>query len=118
MLLHGITLAPLDEEPRAAESGILYPFYADDKGFDGLARQSAHLLKLLMERGMEWGYLPDPLKSVFISDTPGREEVARWEFAADGLVLNFVSGSWYLGAYMGPQEELATGFKPQVEAWA
>ena len=34
------------------------------------------------------------------------EEGARREFAAEGLVLNFVSGSRYLGAYLGPQEEL------------
>ena len=37
---------------------------------------------------------------------------------ADGIVLNFVSGSWYLGAYLGPQEQLAVWFKPQVKAWA
>ena len=34
------------------------------------------------------------------------------------LTLNFVSGSLYLGAYLGPQEELETWVKPQVEAWA
>ena len=32
--------------------------------------------------------------------------------------MNFVSGSRYLGAYLGPQEELEAWVKPQVEAWA
>ena len=32
--------------------------------------------------------------------------------------MNFVSGSRYLGAYLGPQEELAVWVKPQVEAWS
>ena len=48
----------------------------------------------------------------------GQEEAVRQEFAAEGLVLNFVSGSTYLGAYIGPQEDLAAWTKPQVEAWS
>ena len=32
--------------------------------------------------------------------------------------MNFISGSRYLGAYIGPQEELDAWVKPQVEAWA
>ena len=40
------------------------------------------------------------------------------EFVKEGLCLNFVSGSWYLGAYLGLQEELEAWVKPQVEAWA
>ena len=46
---------------------------------------------------------------LFISDTPGQEEAAKWEFAREGLCLNFVSVSRYLGAYLGPRAEL--------EAW-
>ena len=34
------------------------------------------------------------------------------------LVLNFVSGICYLGAYLGPQAELEAWVKPQAEAWA
>ena len=32
--------------------------------------------------------------------------------------MNFFSGSRYLGAYLGTQEELEVWVKPQVEAWA
>ena len=32
--------------------------------------------------------------------------------------MNFVSGSRYLGACLGPQAELEEWVKPQVEAWA
>ena len=71
-----------------------------------------------MERGQDRGYFPDPAKSLFISDTPGQEEATRREFEVEGLALNFVSGIRYLGAYLGPQEELAAWVKPQVEAWS
>ena len=118
MVLYGITLAPLAEELRAADPGLLSPFYADDAAFNGSARRSAQILKMLMKRGSDWGYLPEPAKSLFISDTPGQEEAAKREFAVEGLNLNFVSGSRYLGAYLGPQVELEAWVKPQVEAWA
>ena len=118
MVLYGITLVPLAEELRAADPGLLSPFYADYAAFDGSERRSAQLLKLLMRRGSDWGYFPEPDKSLFISDTPGQEAAAKREFAAEVLTLNFVSGSRYLGAYLGPQSELEAWVKPQVEAWA
>ena len=71
-----------------------------------------------MKRGPDQGYFPDPVKSLFILDTLGQEKAAKQEFAKEGLVLNFVSGSRYLGAYLGPQVELEAWIKPQVEAWA
>ena len=42
----------------------------------------------------------------------------RREFEVEGLVLKFVSGSGYLGAYLGPQEKLDAWATPQVEAWS
>ena len=59
-----------------------------------------------MKRGPNQGYFPKPAKSFFISDAPEQEEEARREFALQGLVLNFVSVSRYLGAYIIPQEKL------------
>ena len=93
MVLYGITLVPLAEYLKAADPGLLSAFYLYDAVFDGLARRSAHLLKLLMKRGPDRGYFPEPAKSLFISDNPGQEKASKREFAKEGLVLNFVSGS-------------------------
>ena len=71
-----------------------------------------------MKRGHDQGYFPEPAKSLFISDNLGQEKAAKREFAKEGLVLNFVSGSQYLGAYLGPQAESEAWVKPQVQAWA
>ena len=73
MVFYGITLAPLTEELRAADPGLLSPFYADDAVFDGSARHSSQLIKLLMKRGPDRGYFLEPAKSLFILDTPGQE---------------------------------------------
>ena len=56
-----------------------------------------------MKRGPDWGYLPEPAKSLLILDTPEQEEAAKREFAQEGLTLHFASGSRYLGAYLGLQ---------------
>ena len=118
MVFYGTTLVPLAEELRAADLGLLSPFYADNTTFDGLVRRIAQLLKLLIKRGPDRGYFPEPDKSLFISENPGQEEAAKREFAKEGLVLNFVSGSWYLGAYLGPRDQLEAWVKPKKEAWA
>ena len=118
MVLYGITLVPLAEELRTADPGLLSPCYADDAAFDGSARHSAQLLKMLTKRGPDRDNLTKLAKSLFILDTPGQEEAAKREFTEERLCLNFVSGSRYLGAYLGLQEELETWVKPQVEAWA
>ena len=55
MILYRITLAPLAEELRAADPGLLSPFYAGYATFDGLARQSAQLIKMLMHMGSDQG---------------------------------------------------------------
>ena len=82
MVLYRIALVPLAKELRAAESVLLSHFYAYDVAFNRSERQSAQLLKMLMERGPDQGYLPKPSKSLFILDTPGQEAAARREFAA------------------------------------
>ena len=82
-----------------ADPGVLS---RDDAAFDGLERQSAQLLRLLMKRGLDRGYFPEPAKSLFISDTLGQEEAAKREFAVEGLTLNFICGSRYLGLYLSP----------------
>ena len=66
----------------------------------------------MTKRGPDRGYFPKPAKSLFISDTPGKEAAAKKEFAKEGLVLNFVSGSRYLGAHLGLQAELEAWVKP------
>ena len=99
------------------DTGILSLFCVDDAAFDGSERLSAQLLKLLMKRWTDRGYFPEPDKFLFISDTPGQEEAVRREFVKEGLVLRLVSGSRYLGAYLGPQNQLEVWIKSQVEAW-
>ena len=71
-----------------------------------------------MKRSPDQGYFHEPAKSLFISDTPWKEEATKTKVAVEGLTLNFVSRRRYLGAYLGLQKELEAWIKPQLEAWA
>ena len=75
-------------------------------------------IKDVDEEGAGLGVFPEPAKSLFISDTPGQEEAAKRAFSVEGLVLNFVSVSRYLGAYLCPRDQLEAWMKPEVEAWS
>ena len=65
-----------------------------------------------MKRSMDRGYFLKPDNSLFISDTPGQEEAEKREFVVEGLALNFVSNSRYLGAYQGPHDKLEVWVSP------
>ena len=106
MVLYGIALAPLAEKLQDVDPTLISPLYADDVAFDGSERPSAAHLRLLMERGTVRGYFPDPAKSLFIVDSPEEKEEAKREFDRAGLNLNYVDGGRYLGAYLGPREDL------------
>ena len=54
------------------------------------------LMNLLLEGGMYQGCFPDPSKSLFVADFPNQEASTQQNFEAEGLTLNFVTGSRYL----------------------
>ena len=66
---------------------------------NGLSWRST--LKILLEQGLAWGYFPDLDKSMFILDTPAQEEASWRVFLPEGLYLILVSGSRYLGGFLG-----------------
>ena len=86
--------------------GFITPLYADDAEFDGSVWRIPQLFKLIMERGPNRGYFPDPAKPLLVADFSEQEEYAKREYTAEGLELNFLGGSQYLGAYLVPREEL------------
>ena len=68
---------------------------------------------MLLERGPDRGYFPDPEKSHFIADTHDQKEAVNREFEAEGLKLNFVRGSWYLGGVWVPGKSWGVGATPK-----
>ena len=69
MVLYGITLVLLVEDPRAVDPGLLAPFYTDYATFEGLTRRSVWLMRLPLEWGKAQGYFTEISKSLFIPET-------------------------------------------------
>ena len=64
------------------------------------------------------GYLPKTSKSLFICDSPTKEETTNQAFEAEGLRINVVPGSQYIGAYIGPEEDSDAWVRPQAEKYS
>ena len=47
-------------------------------------------MTLLLERGTDWGYLPDIDTYFFIVEFSAQEAVSRWEFESEGHTLELV----------------------------
>ena len=84
---------------------------------DESERRSKEQLKQLITRGPDRGYLPDPSKSLFISDNTEDYEGMRWDFDWAGLNPDYIGGSRYLRSYLRPREDLEAWVHPKVEAW-
>ena len=53
-----------------------------------------------------------------IADNPEEKEATKRELERAGLNINGVYGGCYLGAYLGPMEEIEAWVRPKVEVWA
>ena len=58
-----------------------------------------------MKRGPDQGYFPELAKSLFLLEILGQEEASKKDFYVKGLTLKSVSGSRYLGTYLGTQNK-------------
>ena len=117
MVLYGITLVPLAEELRDEDPTLLSSFYSDYVEFYRYVRRITVQLCLLMDRGMNRVQFPKLAKLLFIGDNPEDKEAVRRNFEQAGSNINYVDGSRYLRANLGPREELEEWVQPKVEAW-
>ena len=90
IILYRVNLVPLEYYLRSVDPGLITPFYAYYVLFEGLARRISPILKLFLDRGPDRRYLPEPSKSMFISDSPNKEEAENQKFNSEGLNINFV----------------------------
>ena len=85
MFVYGISMVPLAEFLRAEVPSLIQTWYADDCSMGGRVSGIATAMKLLLEKGPQRGYFPEPAMSIFIGqreDTPRAKAVlAEFNFA-------------------------------------
>ena len=114
MIAYGLGLLPLIRDLRMPPTGVIQPWYADDAGASGSFAGIPQHLNNLMVRGDPRGYLPERTKSILIVSL---QNVLRAEDFFRGYSPKTVTGSRYLGGFMGTEAEQAQWLEDKVERW-
>eukprot|EP00957_Ditylum_brightwellii_P117734 8981842-Ditylum_brightwellii.AAC.1 len=100
-MVYRVALVPLAEIIQVAEKEVLAPFYTDDVGLDGPVGRNAKLLGILVEHGPDFGYFPEPEKSIHVCNNVADMAAAKEAFKARGLSVNLHDGHRYVGEFIG-----------------
>ena len=98
MIAYDIGVLPLIREIQGAHTRATQPWYADDVGTGGWFHHILTHLRDMQVRGPPRGYFPEPTKSILVV---APRNVARAEEFFRGMGLQIVTGSWYLGGFIG-----------------
>ena len=114
MLMYGIGMLPLNKELSEILILAIQIWYADDSGCVGRLKEIRKWFDLLMEKGLKYGYFPEPSKCVLIIKE-GFEDLAREYFGHLGVEI--VYASRYLGGFIGREGEVRKFIEAKVEMW-
>eukprot|EP00957_Ditylum_brightwellii_P000567 44131-Ditylum_brightwellii.AAC.1 len=84
--------------------GVLAPFYVDDVVLDGPAVSNALQLSILVMHGPDFGYFPEPDKSIHMCDAREDVEAAKAAFAARGMAVTIHDSHQYVKGFIGGME--------------
>ena len=98
MVAYGLGILPLILELRTAHPSVTHLWYADDAWVGGTFGGIRQHLVDLMVRGLPRGYFPELIKSILVVSP---WNVPRLEAFFRGYGLQFVTGSRYLGSFVG-----------------
>ena len=115
MIAYGIWVIPLIRELRDAHPRVTQLWYADNAGAGGTLHHILAHLQGMQGRGPPRGYFPDTTKSNLIL-TP--RNVARAEKFFRGMGMQIVTGSRYLGGFIGDAAAEKSWLAGKVEGWA
>ncbi len=114
MVLFGLAVTPLGNHLRSTHPNILQLWYADDFGLKGRASKARKVLEDVCSLGRSIGFFVEPTKSIAICPEP-QQPAAKTHL--QGLDLEFLLGSRYLGGYIGDKDGIEDWIKPKIQAW-
>ena len=115
MIAYGIGVLPLIRVLRRDHLQFTQPWYADDAGAGGKFEAVMAHFRDLQLKGPARGYFPEPTKSILVvseHNVPRATEYFR------GMGMKIVTGSRYLGGFVGERGTERKWVKTKVEGWA
>ena len=93
---------------------VTQPWYADDAGALGMFDHLEHYFKSLRRNGPEWGYIPEPTKSIIDMHTQNLESGEEFRQRHGFKVC---IGARYIGGYIGDKKPKGDWLKDLKEKW-
>jgi len=115
MVMYGVGLLPLIRILKKAVSDVHQPWYADDAGAGGHFNRITRYFEKLQEFGPPRGYFPEPSKSILIVKEHNKE---RAEVCFADFGFKVVTGSRYLGGFIGDKAEQREWVEEKATTWA
>ena len=114
MILYGLVMLPLTLTLKAVVSTALQPLYADDAAIGGNLDEMIKAFNLLQAIGPTKGYFPKLTKSILVVK-PAMFEQAKARL--DHLGFTIVTGTRYLGGFIGTQSDKLSHIRTKVSEW-
>ena len=117
MFAYGVGILPLIRQLKAAHPSCIQPWYADDAGSAGTFESIDHFFADLVKIGPDFGYFPEPSKSVLIV-RPSEIQHARF-FFNDQRRRGFqiTTGHRYLGGFIGDLKTRDEWLSTRLSDW-
>ena len=115
MIAYGIGVLPLIRVLQVDHPQVYQPWYADDAGAWGRFQDIMAHFRDLQLKGPARGYFSNPTKSILVVS---EKNVPRAKAYFRGMGIKVVTGSRYLGGYIGELETEAQWVKEKVEGWS
>ena len=114
MISYGIGVLTLIRDLRRDHPHVTQPWYADDAGAGGsFEAVMAHFKDLQLKESAR-GYFMEPIKSILVV---AEQNVPRATEYFRGMGIKIVTGSRYLGGFVGEQETENQWVRTKVERW-
>jgi hypothetical protein len=114
MFACGIGILPLIRQLKAELPQVEQPWYADDAGAGGEFEDIRRLFRRLEEIGPNYGYFPEPSKSILVVRQHNLE-AAQNAFPDFGFKVT--TGSRCLGGFVGEDSALGNWIREKNKFW-
>jgi hypothetical protein len=112
MFAYGLGILPLIRKLKSEFTYVNQPWYADDAGAGGNFRSIRLFFKRLQELGPDFGYFPEPSKSILVVRD---HNLDKTKSAFADFEFQITTGCRYLGGFVG--EALRSWLEEKVQFW-
>ena len=109
-------MLPLAEKMWREIPNTVQPWFTDDSGPGGAAKDNAACLHYLMDHGPQYGYFPSPAKYWYICKEVD-EPVAREAFQQLNLPIQMTRGHNYPGGFIGSAATKDLWINDKISIW-